>query len=293
MLLLTGATGVIGSAVLRALTAAQIPVRCLVRDPRRLGDQRVRVQLVIGELADPSTWRHALRGVRTVVHLAGSDRDQPHASIEELDGLAAVRLQHAAGRAGAERFLWATPLGATPHARSRVLRAKALAEAAVEHAQLPTTTLACSYVYAPGDRRLTRLERFAWLPALPWPGPGEAPVQPLWADDLAACVLRLLERPPPDGHERLELAGPQTMRQRDMAALVLRAARRRRRLAPLPLPVVKPLLRAHELLAGPTAILTWEEALLRTEPSATPAGAAGAEALGVRPHAPAAVLGAA
>jgi NADH dehydrogenase len=292
VLLLTGATGVLGSAVLRALVAARIPVRCLVRDPRRLGDHRVRVQLAIGDLADPSSWRHALRGVRTVVHLAGSDRDQPHASIEELNGLAAVRLRNAAARVGAERFLWAAPLGATRHARSRVLRAKALAAAAMEDAIVPTTTLAASFVYAPGDRRLTRLERFAWLPVLPWPGRGLAPVQPLWAEDLAACVMRLLELPPPDGHDRVELAGPQTMRQRDMAELVLRAARRRRRLAPVPLAVVEPLLRAHETLAGPTAVLTWEEALLRTEPSATPAGPAGAEALGVRPHAPAVVLGA-
>ena len=224
--------------------------------------------------------------------MAGSDRDQPHASIEELDGLAAVRLQHAAGRVGAERFLWATPLGATPHARSRVLRAKARAAAAIEDPVLPTTTLACSLVYAPGDRRVTRLERLGWLPVLPFPGRGDAPVQPLWAEDLAECVLRVLGRPPPDGHERLEFAGPVIMSQRDMAALVLRAARRRRRLAPVPLALVKPLLKAHETLAGPTAVLTWEEALLRTEPSTTPAGPAGVEALGVRPHAPSVVLGA-
>ena len=43
MLLLTGATGLVGSALLRRLTDAREPVRCLVRDPRRLGPERVRV----------------------------------------------------------------------------------------------------------------------------------------------------------------------------------------------------------------------------------------------------------
>src|SRR3712207_7219249 len=48
------------------------PVRCLVRDPRRLGENRVRVQLALGDLTDPPSFRNALRGVKTVVHLAAS-----------------------------------------------------------------------------------------------------------------------------------------------------------------------------------------------------------------------------
>src|SRR5689334_21507437 len=81
MLLLTGATGVVGSALVRRLVAAGSDVRCLVRDPRRLGAQRVRVQIVLGDLTDSPSFRNAMRGVRTVVHLASSTRDQPRGSI--------------------------------------------------------------------------------------------------------------------------------------------------------------------------------------------------------------------
>src|SRR5437868_8500845 len=106
MLLLTGATGLVGSAVLRRLTAAQVPVRCLVRDPKRLGPERVRVQLALGDLADPPSFRNALRGVTTVVHLAAAARDQGRGSIEELDGIATWRLVEAAQRAGVEHFVF-------------------------------------------------------------------------------------------------------------------------------------------------------------------------------------------
>src|SRR3954466_5731340 len=99
MLLLTGATGLVGSAVLRRLTAAQVPVRCLVRDPRRLGPERVRVQIALGDPAAPPSFRNALRGVTTVVHLAAAIRDQPRASIEELNGIATLRLVRAPERA--------------------------------------------------------------------------------------------------------------------------------------------------------------------------------------------------
>jgi NADH dehydrogenase len=285
--LLTGATGLIGSAVLRRLTAAGTPVRCLVRDPRRLGADRVRVQLAIGDLADPASYRHALRGVDTVVHLAGTARDEPRGSVEEVDGLAVWRLARAAERAGVRRLLWTVPLGATPHHPSRVHRAKALAAQALADADLEVTTLACSLVYAPHDRRLARLDRLALLPAVPLAGRGGARVQPIWADDVAACALAALERPP----GRFELAGPETMTEREVVAHVLRARGRRRRLLPIPLALLRPVLRAHVALAGPAAIITWEEVVQLAVAMTTPRGTEDARALGVEPLGMDAVLG--
>src|SRR5215211_8538964 len=126
MLLLTGATGTVGSALLRRLVARGEAVRCLVRSPRGLGDQRVRVQITLGDLADPLSFRHALRGVDTVVHLAASIRDQPAGSLEELNGIATWRMVAAAERAGVEHFVFFSALGATTHHRTRLLRSKAL-----------------------------------------------------------------------------------------------------------------------------------------------------------------------
>ena len=75
MILLTGATGNVGSALLHRLVADGQPVRAFVRDPRRLGTERVRVQIALGDLSDASSFRHALRGVKTVIHLAAAIRD--------------------------------------------------------------------------------------------------------------------------------------------------------------------------------------------------------------------------
>ena len=289
MLLLTGATGLVGSAVLRRLVAAGRPVRCLVRDPRRLGPERVRVQIALGDLADPHSFRHALRGVDTVVHLAASERDQAHATIEELDALATWRLVRAAERGRVGHFVFATPLGATAHHRSRVQRAKAEAERAVADAGIRTTTLATSLVYAPGDRRLSLAARLSYLPAMPVPQLGDARSQPIWADDVAACVSAVLERP--DGARRLELAGPDTFTHRQVATLALRAAGHRRRLVALPDALLRPGLRAYEALTGPTAFTTWDETELLSASMLSTRGTRDAEALGVRPASMPAVLG--
>jgi uncharacterized protein YbjT (DUF2867 family) len=273
VLLLTGATGRVGSALLPLLTARGEAVRCLVRDPRRLGAARVRVQIALGDLADPASFRHALRGVRTVVHLAGAWRDQPAAGLEELNGLATWRLLRAAERAGVERFVHLSPLGATPEHALRVQRAKALAERAVRESGMTALAFRASAIYAPGDPRLPLLA-----------GASDARIQPIAAADVAGCVLAALDRPPEAGRP-LELAGPEELTWRRFAALVAR-----RRAPSLPHAILRPALQAYEALTGPAALLTWDEAARATATMTTPRGTADAESLGVTPRPPAAVL---
>jgi len=289
VILLTGATGTVGSALLRRLTADGTPVRALVRDQRRLGDQRVRVQIALGDLADPPSFRNALRGVNTVVHLAASIRDQPRASIEELNALATLRLVRAAERAGVERFIFFSALNARHHSRTRFFRAKALAEEAVEASPLETTIFRPSIIYTPGDPWLTLLNRLSRLPAMPISGSGTAAYEPIWADDVADAVMHALAGGAAPTHE---LAGPELLSYDDIVRVALRASHRRRRLLHVPLPVVRGSLRLLRRLAGPKVFATWEEAELMEEPMVSERGTADVEALGVKPLRMGAVLGA-
>ena len=294
MLLLTGATGTIGLPVLRRLTAANIPVRCLVRDPRRLGGQRVKVQIALGDLADPFSFRNALRGVDTVVHLAAAIRDQPAGSIEELSGIATWRLVQAAERAGVRRFVFFSTLGASTRSPARLMRAKAIAERAVMESSLDYTVFAPSMVYSPSDPFLTLLERMSLLPVMPISGSGSASVQPIWAEDVADCVLAVLPGGPSEGESarrRYELAGPETLSYAEVAQCVLASHRRHRPLLRVPIRFVRRLLTAVELVAGPTAFATWDEAQLLELPLIARQGTADAERLGVLPKPMRAVLG--
>ena len=134
----------------------------------------MRVQIALGDLAVPGSFRNALRGVDTVIHLAASIRDQSHASLEELNGLATMRLVRAAERAGTRRFVFFSAMGATAQSPARFMRSKALAEQAVRAADMETTVFSPSIVYTPGDPWLTLLERLALLPAVPVSGSGRA-----------------------------------------------------------------------------------------------------------------------
>ena len=291
MLLLTGATGLVGSTLLPRLLAEGTEVRCLVRDPRRLGAQRVRVQIALGDLTDPPSFRNALRGVQTVVHLAASIRDQPQGSIEELDGIATWRMVEAAERQGVERFVFFSALGASTHHRTRCLRAKALAEQAVRDADVRSIVFAPSIVYAPRDPWLTLLERLALLPIMPVSGRGRALFQPIWAEDVAGCVIAALRASQTQHHERYELAGPETLSHTQIVRTVLASLNRRRALLHVPTPIVSRALHLLERVTGPGAFATWDEAELMEVAMTSVRGAADAEALGVKPQRIAAVLG--
>jgi uncharacterized protein YbjT (DUF2867 family) len=300
VILLTGATGVIGGELLPLLLDNGEDVRTLVRDPRKLGEHRVNVQIALGDLADPYPIRNAMRGVHTVIHLAATIRDQPRGTIEELNGLATARLLREAERAGVKRFVFFSAMGATGFQRTRFFRSKAIAESAVRAAPLDTTVFAPSIVYRPGDPWITLLRRFTILPAVPVSGSGEARYQPIWARDVARCVAASLDggsKGKESGRrtsldERYELAGPELLSYDEIVERVLEASGRDRPLVHVPLPVVRAGLRALELVAGPAVFATWEEAELMEVPMTTERGTADAELLGVEPRPISAILGA-
>jgi uncharacterized protein YbjT (DUF2867 family) len=277
---ITGASGTVGRALLSILTERGEPVRALVRDPRRLGPYRVRVQLAFADLGDPRALRHTLRGADTVIHLAATIRDQPPRRVEEVNGLGTLRLLRAAERAGVQRFVFFSAIGASRFQRTRFFRSKALAEEGVRASPLKTTIFAPSIVYDRDDPWVTMMRRLALLPVLPISGSGGALYQPIWARDVAQCVVASLEG---DGDDRFELAGPETLSYERMARLIASAAGRHRPVVHVPLPLVRSGLIWLRRVFGEAVFATWEEAELMEIPMVSARGPADAEALGVVP----------
>jgi NADH dehydrogenase len=175
-----------------------------------------------------------------------------------------------------------------------MMRAKAIAERAVAESSLVHTVFAPSAVYAPGDPFLTLLERMSLLPAMPISGSGRAAFQPIWAEDVADCVMAVLPGGPHATEaigSRYELAGPETLTYEEMVRCVLRSFRRRRPIVKVPIPIMRRTLKLVELLTGPAAFATWDELELLEEPMTSRQGTADAERLGVTPRSMPAVLG--
>lgn len=292
MLLLTGATGTVGRPLLARLVAARQPVRCLVRDPGRLGGLAGAggVEIVVGDLAQAEGFAGLLRGVDTVVHLAAPLRDQPAGSIEALTADATARLLAAAEAAGVRRFLFFSVLGAADDSPARLLRAKAVAERAVVQSPVASTVFAPGWIYDREDPFVVLTRRLARLPVVLVSGSGRARFQPIWAEDVADCVVAALALGERAAGMRLELAGPEVLSYEEIVRVV--AGGRSRPVVHVPLGVVRAGLGAGErVLGGRRMPATWEEAQLLELTLLSERGDGDVRRLGVRPRALRDVLG--
>ncbi|MFJ8001253.1 NmrA family NAD(P)-binding protein [Streptomyces sp. NPDC096310] len=114
-ILVTGATGQQGGATARALLAAGIPVRALVRDPgadRAAAIRALGADLVAGDLDDPASLGPALNGVRGVFSVQAPDMADPEGDSEWARGRTLV---DAARTAGVEQFVHTSVSGAGQH----------------------------------------------------------------------------------------------------------------------------------------------------------------------------------
>jgi NADH dehydrogenase len=125
------------------------------------------------------------------------------------------------------------------------------------------------------------MKRLALLPALPISGPGRSAFQPIWAADVARCVVAALG--PDHAGARYELAGPELLTYDEIALTVAREAGRERPLIHVPLGLVHLALVALRRVFGDAVFATWEEAELMEVPMTTPRGTQDAESLGVSP----------
>lgn len=111
--LVTGATGFIGSHLVRSLAERGVRVRALARNPKR-AEHLVgpNVEVVIGDFGDPEVIDGLAEGVDVVFHLASVMRGKDWSEFQRVDVDGGAHLIAEAKRAGVRRFIFTSTLGA-------------------------------------------------------------------------------------------------------------------------------------------------------------------------------------
>jgi UDP-glucose 4-epimerase len=106
-ILVTGATGKVGSRLAKRLAGRGDRVRALVRDPAKAADlRRDRIEIIEGDLLDPGSLAAAARGVDAVVHCAAFFRGATPEQAHAVNDLGTQRLASAARGASVKRFIF-------------------------------------------------------------------------------------------------------------------------------------------------------------------------------------------
>jgi len=245
MIAVFGATGDLGSRIVRLLRAEGHPVRAVSRERRRL-DAAVALgaEPVIADLRRPETLGPALRGVEVVITTANAVLGRGDNGVREVDLEGNAALIDHSRAAGVQRFVLVSALGCRPDHPADFFRAKAAAGARLESSGMSgAIVLAAAFmeVWAGmlGDPVVSG------RPVLVF-GRGQNPVSFVASDDVARVTVALATGPHRPGVERVELGGPEAPTVHEVVALFASLSGQRPRIRHVPRTVLRaapPLLR--------------------------------------------------
>ncbi len=202
--LITGATGTVGSQLIHALAKSGVRARALVRDDARawsmLGDA---ADMVVGDLADDDAMRGALDGVDTLFLACGNVPNQVQLECAAID---------AARSAGVDRVVKLSARGADRASDVSVWRGHAEIESHLATVGIPAVIMRPSFYMTNLLAAATPVRQFNALPA----AAGQAPIAMIDPADIAAVAARALFDESIAGV--LTLTGPEALTYTQVAA---------------------------------------------------------------------------
>ena len=252
--LLTGATGFLGSHVADALVAEGSTVRCTVRQTSNLRwIESLPVERVTVDLRSPSDLSAALEGVEVVVHAAGVTRATSDAEYHRVNAGGTEALASAAAAAGVRRFVLVSSLAArgpdraegqdpagdrprSAYGESKLAGERRLFQVlAGAGGAMRGSILRPGGIYGPRDEDSLSLFKVARAGVLPVPT-GKGRLQPVYVKDVAEAVVRAVSRPDIEP-EPVPLVGSQIVSWADMGEALAEAVGKPVRLVRVPTPV--------------------------------------------------------
>jgi len=193
--LLTGATGYVGSKLLSRLEQQPEVVRCLARNPEKISRSRESTQMVPGDVLDRASLDAALQGIHTayyLVHLMSGSSD-----FEKEDRQAATNFAAAAQQAAVQRIIYLGGLGddadpkLSPHLRSRHEVGQILRNSGIE-----TIEFRAGMVVGAGSISYQLMKSLTdRLPVMLCPKWLTTPTQPIAVDDVLDYLLQAKDLP--------------------------------------------------------------------------------------------------
>ncbi len=264
--LVTGASGFVGSHLIPALIDAGHHVLALARDDagaaqveRRLTPtQRGSVEARLGDVTKPASLPPALDGADAVLHLAAIARDWDGGATLRLVNTEGTRtVLAAASSAGVRRFVHLGALGVIDDPDLHYGSSKAKAMALVRESGLDWTILSPSLLFGPRDGFFNILAGLVRMSPgiVPITGKGDARFQPLAIGDLAKAAVIALGDDGTIGRE-YPLGGPRHWTYREIMEEVLRGMGRRRLLVPTPVALIRLVAGGSEAIRLPFPVAT-------------------------------------
>ncbi len=224
--LLTGATGFIGSHMLARLRAEGHHVCVLARDPARAAQLRgPQVEIVKGDMVADTGLERGAQGADAVIHLVGIIMETGGATFDQVHYEGTRNLLKAARQAGIRRWVQMSALGARAGGVSGYQTSKWKAEEEVRHSGLEYVILRPSIIFGPRDGFVTQMVQVMRSAPLlrPVVGHGRYPFRPIYIDNVVDCFVQSLTSVRA-ANRTVDLVGPEELTLDQMLSAIAECA---------------------------------------------------------------------
>ena len=193
-----GGTGFLGRRIVRHLRYREFPVRIASRHPdrghRQFGPDDPQLQSVEANIHDERSVADALAGAYGVVNAVSLYLERGQETFHSVHVESAQRVAAQAHRAGVERLVHVSGIGADAASPSRYIRKRGEGELAVRAAFADALFVRPAVMFGPDDAFLTTiLKLLRQLPIYPMFGRGRTRLQPAYVEDVAEAVARVMQ----------------------------------------------------------------------------------------------------
>jgi NADH dehydrogenase len=246
-ILITGANGHLGQLLLRRLGESEdrrVLVRSAVRSPRaaaaiaELDLPTDRFETVLVDYEESSSIRSVCEGCEGVVHLVGILKEGGGATYSAAHEVSCKILEHACRQTNSSRIVYLSILGASPDSTNACLASKGRAEEILVGGGTRTVVLRVPMVIGPDDHSSRALRAQANAPFVALTGGGRTIQQPIDAANVVDAILAALKIHI-EKSCAVDLAGPETLSQRDLVSRAAALSHKSPVFVPIPLAVVR------------------------------------------------------
>lgn len=240
MILITGATGLIGRHLVKRLMDEGIPTRCLLteRRTRRLPwdeNHDYAPEIILGNVLDEEAFFRAVTGVHAVIHLENALWWGRRRDLERVEVSGTRQLVTVARSARVGRIITLSQLGATPSSAYTLHRIKGQVEEVVRNSGVAYTIIRSGLVYGEDDAFINHMASMMSINPFIFlmPGQGEVVLHPIHIDDLVEALFRSLNEIRLVD-QTIEIGGPEYMTLEDMILTIMRVTGMPRVIVPVP-----------------------------------------------------------
>ncbi|MEH2469861.1 uncharacterized protein YbjT (DUF2867 family) [Nitrobacteraceae bacterium AZCC 2161] len=287
-----GGTGFLGRRIVRQLRSRGFPVRIASRHPDRghrlFGPDDPQLQSVGANIHDERSVADALAGAHGVVNAVSLYVEHGQETFHSVHVESARRVAANAHRAGVDRLIHISGIGADAASRSWYIRKRGEGELAVRAAFADALFVRPAVMFGPNDAFLTTiLKLLRQLPIYPMFGRGLTRLQPAYVEDVAEAIGRIMQQAETPSMI-FELGGPRVYSYEEFLRAVAHQAGLAPLLIPIPFAVWHALSWAFEILPDP--LLTRNQVELMQIDTVSSPEMAGFGELGISPHSVEAIL---